>query len=208
MTEARYHELLSRLLDGDPAEADVEELRRELERDPARLRDLGDHLAFSEILAHELDPGRTPDAFWQGVQSRIAAEPPAETASRRVRLRLRLAAGMAACALAAVGIAAFRSRQDAGTASVRTVGIKRVSLRGEIVCAHCILHQTDDCRPVVRVHEADRDETIALSDNAIYRDFYLKQGCGRKPVPVIAEGVMRAEDGHPLLAVTRLEIVH
>jgi hypothetical protein len=206
MTEARYHELLGRLLDGDPSEAEVEELRRELERDPARLRDLGDHLAFSEILAHELDPGRTPDAFWEGVRSQLNAGPPAGTASRRVRLRL--AAGMAACILAAVGIAAFRSRQDAGTVSVRAAGMERVSLRGEIVCAHCILHQTGDCRPVVRVHEADRDETIALSDNAVYRDFYRKQGCGRKPVPVIAEGVMRAEDGHPLLAVTRLEIAH
>lgn len=212
MTEARYHELLGRLLDGEPSEAEVEELRGELERDPALLRDLGDQLALSEIIAHELDPRRAADVFWLGVRSRLDADSPirfAGLASRRVRLGLGLVAAIAACALAAVGIAGFQSRRDVGTAPNReAAGVRRVSLRGEVVCAHCVLHQADICRPVVRVHEADRDETIALSDNAVCRDFHRTQGCGRKPIPVIAEGVMRAEDGHPLLAATRLEIVH
>lgn len=210
MTEARYHELLGRLLDGEPSEAEAEELRRELERDPALLRDLGEQLALSEMIAHELDPKRTADAFWLGVQSRIDAGEPAVSAGPPPRRGwLRLAAAVAACTLAAVGIASFWSRRDAGPVPRRgAAGVQRVSLRGEVVCAHCVLHQAEQCRPVVRVHEADHDETIALSDNAVCRDFYRTQGCGRKPVPVIAEGVMRAEDGRPLLAATRLEIVH
>ena len=210
MTEARYHELLGRLLDGEPSQADVDELRGEVERDPALLRDLADHLALSEVIAHELDPRRTADAFWQGVRSRLdAGEPAAPAGPASRRLRLPLAAAIAACALAAVGVAALRSGRDAGTAPARDdTGTRRVSLRGEVVCAHCILHQADDCRPVVRVREGGHDETIDLSDNAVRRDFYRAQGCGRRPVPVIAEGVMRDEGGHPLLAATRLEIVH
>ena len=209
MTEARYHELLGRLLDGEPSEAEAEELRGKLERDPTRLRDLGEQLALSEMIAHELDPKRTADAFWLGIRSRLDAGEPVDSAgpaSRRVRLRL--AAAAAAVVLAGVGLAAFRSGRDAGPAAGRDAGIRQVSLRGEVVCLHCVLHQAEECRPVVRVHEADRDETIALSDNAVCRDFYRTRGCGRKPIPVIAEGVMRAEDGRPLLAATRLEIVH
>ena len=84
--------------------------------------------------------------------------------------------------------------------------VKRISLHGEVVCAHCILHQSDDCRPVVRVREAGHVETITLSDNAVCRAFYHKQGCGRTPLPVLAEGVMQTENGRALLAATRLEV--
>ena len=87
-------------------------------------------------------------------------------------------------------------------------GIHRVSLRGEVVCAHCLLHQEKDCRPVVRVRQEGRVETITLTDNAVFRDFYRTQGSGRRRVPVMAGGVMHAGGGSPLLAVTRLEIVH
>ena len=75
--------------------------------------------------------------------------------------------GIAACAAAAVVIVALRSGQHAGSAlMVESAAIKRVSLRGEVVCVHCVLHQADDCRPVVRIHDVDHDDTIALDLSA------------------------------------------
>jgi hypothetical protein len=49
MTEARYHELLGRMLDSRISEADADELRHGLETDQARLRDLREHLTLWEL---------------------------------------------------------------------------------------------------------------------------------------------------------------
>ncbi len=73
MTESRYHELLGRVLDGGLSEADAGELRRGLEADPARLRDLREHLTLWELWAQEQSPRRGADAFCQGFQARLRA---------------------------------------------------------------------------------------------------------------------------------------
>lgn len=215
MTEARYNELVDRLLDGTISAVDAQELRQELERDPARLRDVRDNLILVEISAQEYDPNHSAGAFWQGVRSRLndTASPPAPAVEPRPwRGYVRLVAGLAASLLVAAGVASQWPKWNGGRRVVpplaRGVGadVKRISLHGEVVCAHCILHQSDDCRPVVRVREAGHVETITLSDNAVCRAFYHKQGCGRTPLPVLAEGVMQTENGRALLAATRLEV--
>jgi hypothetical protein len=217
MTEARYNELVDRLLDGSISAVDAQELRQELERDPARLRDVRDNLILVEIVAQEFDPHHSAGAFWEGVRSRLndTASPPAPAVEPRPwRGYVRPVAGLAACLLVAAGVASQWPKWKGGPQAIpplaRGAGaeVKRISLHGEVVCAHCILHQTDDCRPVVRVREADHVETIALSDNAVCRAFYRKQGCGRTPLPVLAEGVMRKENGRTLLGATRLELRH
>ena len=74
MTEARYHELLGRMLDGRISEADAGELRRGLETDHARLRDLREHLTLWELCAQEQSPDRGADAFRQRFEARLMAE--------------------------------------------------------------------------------------------------------------------------------------
>jgi hypothetical protein len=82
-----------------------------------------------------------------------------------------------------------------------------VSLHGEVVCTHCDLHQTPDCQAAVRVREEGHEKTFFLSDNAISRDFNRKEGCDHEiPLHVLAEGLVHIENGHPLLAATRLEV--
>lgn len=219
MTKARYSELLGRLLDGPLSEADAEELRRELAHNPDRLRDVREHLMFSDLLAQELTPQRSHESFWQGIQTRLGAEPveaQAAGADRPRRLRfgslgghprlMPLAVGVAAGILIA-GILAMRWRAEEGAASFGPDAML-VSLEGEAVCSHCVLHQTDECRPVVRIREEGREKTLFFDDNAVYRDFSHKQGCCRKPVPVLAKGVVHTEDGRPHLAATRLEVLH
>jgi hypothetical protein len=128
----------------------------------------------------------------------------------------RVAATIAAGIVVAIGIGsqwAWFGREEpnllapaSGVPGSRSGIVKRVSLHGEVVCAHCLLHQSEKCRPMVRVQEEGHIETIPLSDNAVCREFYRKEGCGRTPLPVLAEGTVRTENGRPLLAVTRLEV--
>ncbi|SIN71324.1 hypothetical protein SAMN05444166_0344 [Singulisphaera sp. GP187] len=229
MTGARYHELLGQLLDGSLSEADAGELRRELESDPDRFRDVREHLMLSDLLAQELAPHRAPEAFWQGVQSRLnapsdegaaveASTPPRPFALEPPARRKygRLAAGIAAGVLLSFALVSqwFASKPhgvnnvplSSGSLESRLPGATQVSLRGVVVCVHCTLHQTEKCQPAVRIHEEGHEETLFLDDNAVRRDFNRKQGCGRTPLQVLAEGTMHTENGRPLLAATRLEV--
>lgn len=229
MTEARYHELLGHLLDGPLSEADAEELRRELECDPDRFRDVREHLMFSELLAQEHAPHRAPEAFWQGVQSRLSikagetdtrdASPPRRPFDPSAQRQYgRLATGIAAGVLISVAIASqwLGSGGDQpghpfpapNVLESSSAGAKRVSLRGEVVCVHCTLHQTEECQPAVRIRAAGREETLFLDDNAVRRNFNRSQGCGRTRLRVLAEGTVHTENGRPLLAATRLEVQH
>jgi hypothetical protein len=228
MTETRYHELLGRLLDGSICESDAEELCRELERDPDRLRNVREHLLLSELLAQEHAPSRAPEAFWQGIQSRIRAEADgavtgdAATRPRRTsepttrRKYRRLASGIAASLLISIAIASLWSglRREPVNDPSAVPGIlgsnlavaTHVSLHGKAVCTHCTLHQTKECQPAVRIRGGEGEQTLFLSDNAISRDFKRRQGCCRTPLLVYAEGTVRSEHGRLLLGATRLEI--
>ncbi|WP_406699292.1 hypothetical protein V5E97_10505 [Singulisphaera sp. Ch08] len=229
MTETRYHELLGQLLDGSLSEADAEELRWELERDPDRLRDVRGHLMFSDLLAQEHTPGRSAEAFWQGIQSRLSVEtgvtaevdtpplPPPLAFEPPARRKYRgLAAVIAAVILLSTALVSQwpSSRRDEArpllpTLSVLrsgTAGATQISLRGVVVCVHCTLHETEKCQPAVRIREEGREETLFLDDNAVRRDFNRTQGCGRTPLPVLAQGTVHTENGRPLLAATRLEV--
>jgi hypothetical protein len=221
MTETRYHELLGRLLDDSLSEPDAAALRDELERNPERLRDVREHLMLSEFLSQERAPHRSAEAFWDGVRARLGAGSPlTETAARSPnhrKLALR-AALIAAGLLAAIALGSQWSGEPLHRRIARATGrvilgsgageLKRVSLHAEVVCEHCVLHESDECRPAVRVHEAGLDGTMHLSDNAVRREFLRREGCGRTPLPVLAEGTVRTENGRPLLIATRLEIRH
>jgi len=163
-------------------------------------------------LSQERAPQRSAEAFWDGVRARLGAGAPSTKAARPLNHRafaLR-AALIAAGLLGAIALGSqWAGAPLQGTAPATDPGeLKRVSLRAEVVCEHCILHESDACRPAVRVHEGGRDGTIHLSDNAVSRDFCRREGCGRTPLPVLAEGTVRAENGRPTLIATRLEIRH
>lgn len=232
MTETRYQELLGQLLDGSLSDLDAEELCRELEHAPDRLRNVREHLMLSELLAQEHSPQRGPEAFWEGIQARIRTEsdgiiqigrsnaPQGISHQATKRTPWRLAAGLAAGLLVATVIAmAGKARIPSGPdgplqapdgpESILVLATP-VSLDGKAVCTHCTLHQTKECQTAVHIQsrEGDDEQTLFLSDNTISRDFKRKQGCGRTPLLVHAEGTVHTEHGRRLLVATRLEIQH
>jgi hypothetical protein len=74
MTDARYQELLSQLLESTLSETDAGELRLGLEDEPRRMRDLREHLVLWELWAQEQAPQRSAEAFNRGFQIRLRAE--------------------------------------------------------------------------------------------------------------------------------------
>jgi hypothetical protein len=74
MTDARYQELLSQLLESTLSETDAGELRLGLEDEPQRMRDLREHLVLWELWAQEQSDHRSAEAFNRGFQMRLHAE--------------------------------------------------------------------------------------------------------------------------------------
>jgi hypothetical protein len=239
MTDGRYQELLSRLLESTLSEADAEELRHGLEDEPRRQRDIREHLMLWELWAQEQAPRRGAEAFGRGFQTRLRAElegraapdAPAGVPTRRGNRRVVLtcAAGVLLLLASAVAVLWPRSprrpvtvlrgsAQAPNAAPVRdplpTPGPTRhgtespaarlVSVRGEGVCARCILHLTQKCQLAIRVREGEHQELLFVNENAASRD--LGPACCASPVPVLAQGTVHTENGRLVLAATRLEV--
>jgi hypothetical protein len=192
------------------------------------LQHVREHLMFSDLLAQEHSPHRSAETFWHAVHLRIGAETemPADVGAPRSVSVIKFPKGLkhgrlgigiaAAILISIVAISQWpgwkRDRQNHLTPAPDVLGSTStkatlVSLHGEVVCTHCDLHQTPDCQAAVRVREEGHEKTFFLSDNAISRDFNRKEGCDHEiPLHVLAEGLVHIENGHPLLAATRLEV--
>jgi hypothetical protein len=218
MTEARYHELLGRMLDSRISEADADELRHGLETDQARLRDLREHLTLWELCAQEQSPDRGADAFRQRFEARLMAEidraqgvvadplPWSASGSRLLSRRVYLAC--AAGVILALTAGLFWVRPPAGpkAADRRQAPVRLVSLRGEAVCTRCILHQTKVCQIALRVHQSGREELWVVNDQGAESN--LGRAYCHGATPVLAQGSLRSEHGQWSLVATRLEVQH
>jgi hypothetical protein len=218
MSEARYHELLGRMLDGRISEADAEELRRGLETDQARLRDLREHLILWELCAQEQSPDRGADPFRQRFEARLMAEidrgqgvvadplPWAEPGSRLFRRRVHLACAAGVILALTAGLLWIRPTAGPEAADRRQGPVRLVSLKGEAVCTRCILHQTEACQLALRVHQSGREELWVVNDQGAESN--LGRAYCHGATPVLAQGSLRSEHGQWSLLATRLEVQH
>jgi hypothetical protein len=218
MTEARYHELLGRMLDSRISQADAEELRRGVETDPARIRDLREHLTLWELWDQELSPDRGADAFRRRFEARLMTEIsrpdvvvtaalPSQAPGRRRFSRLVYLACAAGVILAlTVGLLRITGPASSDAVDRRPAPARLVSLRGEAVCTRCILHQTKACQLALRVHESGREELWDVNDQGALSNLGRAYCSGA--TTVLAQGSLRSEHGRQLLLATRLEVQH
>lgn len=218
MIEARYHELLERMLDSRISEADAEELRRGLETDPARLRDLREHLTLWDLWAQEQSPDRGADAFRRRFEARlmteidrpdgVVADPLPGPAPGRRRFSRRVILACAAGVILAATVGLLRTRTPGGSeaADRRPAQVRLVSLRAEAVCTRCILHETEACQLALRVHQSGREELWEVNDQGAQTN--LGRAYCQGATPVLAQGSLVSEHGRQLLLATRLEVQH
>src|SRR5688572_14213478 len=221
MNSQRYQELLGRLLEGELSDAEAEELAAGLKDRPELQRDLRSHLVLWEFWSQQHTPERSSDSFLNAWKTRLRVEAEdadafAETMRPRIEvphlrtgaiaffLRFCLGAirrpkGMAWAASVLILISAA-VLWFAGARSAQAVTV----LKGEAVCTACVLHETQEHAPALRViagpstniYYLDRSPAVAALQG------YFCSG----PTAATAEGKARTEEGRRLFQATTVTI--
>jgi hypothetical protein len=218
MNSRRFEELLGELLDGELSPANGDALAATLRTDPTRRHELRQHLVLWELWSQQQAPGRSADSFLAGCRTRLRAERQGESFLAELKERisrepadvpavrhrrgwwnaLRRPVGLAwAASVALAALAAFLWLLTPHNARATTI------LRGEAVCTACILHQTHDHLPAIRVREGatTRIYYVQSGRNAILR---LGDFCAA-PVPLVATGQAEVKDGRLLFDAQTVE---
>lgn len=221
MNRQRYQELLGRLLDDGLAGAEADEFSAGLSGDPYLRRDLRRHLVLWEIWSQHQAPERSSDAFLQAWKTRLRVEnedPDAfpDAVRRRFKGRQSRSMGMerlvqfiwtgvrrpaslawAASALVLVLTAAFWLADPRSAQAV-------ITLKGEAVCTACVLHESHEHAPAVRV-VAGNGAGIYYLDRSPELTALQDYFCGG-PNAATAEGTKRVENGRLLFRATTVTI--
>jgi hypothetical protein len=88
MNEARYQELLGRVLDDEISPVELQELSGAVRGEPDRLADLQFHLVVWELFSQQRRPERGPESFVAAWRTRLAAETQASPFINRVAEQL------------------------------------------------------------------------------------------------------------------------
>lgn len=217
MTGERFEFLAGRLLDGELTDDEAEELTAAVRADPSRRRELRQHLVLWELWAQQHAPERSADAFLAAWHTRLRAERQGDEFVVQVRERLshraraasllsralewwRRAAGpirIACVAGAAVVVACFWLVIPQHARATTT-------LKGEAVCTACMLHETHEHLPAIRVQtgSAPRIYYVRSDPYALLRpgDY-----CAA-PVPLTVTGRSESKNGRLVFDVESAEV--
>lgn len=220
MNSLRYRELVGHLLEGELSDAATRELAAGLTEHPELRRDMRSHLVLWELWSQEHSPERSADAFLNALKTRIRVENEGADAfadSSRNRI---------GAPRPRTGILEFLTRFFAGPnrpkgiacAGLLVIGISVAlwwfggarsaqgitALAGEAVCTACVLNETQDHAPALRVligsatniYYLDRTPAVATLQG------YFCSG----PTPATVEGHARTEAGKRFIQVERIAI--
>jgi hypothetical protein len=217
MNDARFADLLDRLLENELADAEGDELAEALRTEPGRCRELRRHLALWELWSQQQAPERSAEAFCASWRERLRAEEEPESFLAALRSRIaRDAAGRgshtsargwwrtlwrapravwlptAAMAALALFFGVWSTHRAEAT----------VTIRGEAVCPACVLHIGHAHVPAIRVQEAGATRVYFLEPTpelaAMQR--YFCSG----PHPITVEGRLTADTDRASIAVSRI----
>jgi hypothetical protein len=221
MNSRRYQELLGRLLEGELSDTEAEQLAAGLKERPELQRDLRSHLVLWEFWSQQHTPERSSDAFLNAWNTRLRVErEDADAFSEAMRTRIgaplprtgaiqffvrsvlgaiRRPKGMAwaASLLIAISLALL---WFAGARSAQAVTV----LKGEAVCTACVLRETQDHAPALRVVAGPSTNIYYLDRNPAVTPLqgYFCNG----PTAATAEGKARTEEGRRLFQATTVTI--
>jgi hypothetical protein len=221
MNSPRYQELLERLLEGELSGAEAEELAAALRERPELRRDLRSHLVLWELWSQQHTPERSSEAFLNAWKTRLRVEgEDAEAFAEAIRTRIgtrhlrtgaidflvrfflgpiRRPKGMAWAASVLVVISAA-VLWFAGARSVQAVSL----LKGEAVCTACVLHESHEHAPALRVIAGPRTNVYYLDRSpavAALQDYFCTG-----PTAATAEGRARTKGGRLLFQATKITI--
>lgn len=229
MSDARYHHLLGRLLDGELPPPEMEELARLVEARPDLQKDLRQHLELWEYCAQKYAPERFPEAFCAAWNTRLRAESPDDHFSESMGQRLAdaqtepasvsrvpfwrpwlrpvplaLAAGVTIISLAAILAVAITGWCHRPSTMPTAPGEAKtvVALVGESVCSSCVLHEDHQHLPAIRLTQGGVTRVVYVELCPLTKKFQSRF-CGG-PRPIWATGVLQTNANREVLAVRTL----
>jgi anti-sigma factor RsiW len=229
VSDARYHQLLGRLLDGELTSPEMEELARLVEERPDLQKDLRQHLELWEHCSQKYAPERSPEAFCAAWHTRLRAESPDDLFSQSMGERLadaqnqaaskpwipfwrpwlrpaplRLAACLALLSVVVILAAAIANRLHRPStippAAAKTNAV--VALAGESVCSSCVLHEDHQHLPAIRLTQDGVTRVVYVELCPLAKRFQSRF-CGG-PKPIWATGVLRTNWNRVVLEVRTL----
>jgi hypothetical protein len=211
----RYQELVGCLLDGEISDAQAEELAHMLSGESGWRRDFRQHLVLWDLWGQLTTPERSAAAFIAAWRTRLAAEAGADAFRKAVRTKLEAATPrqerrepkMAIGVWLGTWKAVLHRPAGLAWAAAMTVMVlagtlwlvlprsahATVTIHGEAVCTACVLHETHECRPAIRVTAEGTTQVYYLECNRAVEGL---QGrfCGG-PTPAVATGTTATKDG-------------
>jgi hypothetical protein len=218
MNTGRFEELLGQLFDGDLSAAEGDELAAMLRADPSRRRELRQHLVLWELWAQQQTPERSADSFLAACRTRLRAERQGESflADLKKRIPRDSDAPEATTLLGGWWNVLRRPARFAWAASVMLAAFAvflwlltphdaraTTTLHGELVCTACILHQTHEHLPAIRVHEGATTRIYYLQP--IHRPIQPPGDFCAAPIPMVATGKVGTKNGRLLFDVQAVE---
>ncbi|HLP08538.1 MAG TPA: hypothetical protein VK178_10250 [Opitutaceae bacterium] len=217
MNDARFEELLDRLLENELSDADGDELANALRAEPGRGRELRRHLALWELWSQQHAPERSVEAFCASWRERLRAEeePDGFLAAVRSRIALDAGDGGTQISLREWWRALWRAPRavwlPAATMTVLAVffGVwlahraeAMVTIQGEAVCPACVLHIGHEHVAAIRTQEGGSARVYFLAPTPELASMqpYFCSG----PNPITIEGRLVVEADRTTVSVNRI----
>lgn len=213
MSSSRYDLLVGSLLEDGLTSAEADELAAIVREDPGLRLDLQRQLVLWELWSQSQAPERSTDSFLAAIRTRIRAESESGRESFIAALKRRLprathdahprdpvrwsrsrraawlVPAVALLVMALVWVTAPRTAEA-------------TTLHGEAVCTACILHESHDHFPALRIREGETTRVVHLEiDPSLVPP--IGNFCAA-PVPVDVSGRVHRENGQLILAVRAL----
>lgn len=210
----RYNELLSLYLDGEPSDAELNELAELLKVDAKLAEDFRQELLIWDAWSQEHAPERSAESFIAGFHTRLRAEADATefelSVTKQLKERKNPFAWQPLIAIAAVlvillSVSIFINPADVDTGLVATAEAGIVHIEGECVCTRCTMKREGRCEKAVRYTDANGEEhVIRLRRDPALRE-YGKHFC-RHSSHVNIEGEIVEENGEKILVASAMTI--
>lgn len=209
---SRYDALVATLHEEGLSAAEADELAALVRGRPELRRDLRRQLVLWDLWSQQQAPERGAESFLAACRTRLRAESAADSEEflaalhrrqsdaarrpapqRRWLPRPRILAWAAPLVAAAAALAIWLTLPRNAQAT---------TLTGEAICTACMLHESHEHRPVLRIQDGDTTRLCYLeSDHPLYRE--IGNYCAA-PIPIDATGGLRTENGRLILAVQAL----
>lgn len=209
-----YEELLSLYLDGEPTEAELNELAELLKGNQQLASDFREELLIWETWSQESAPERSEDAFLAGFHTRLRAEEDAlefelsvtkQLKERKTPFLWQPLIAIAAVLVILLSLSVLFNPADIDTGLVATAEASSVHIHGECVCLHCTLKTNARCGKAIRYTDDEGNiKIVRLVRDPEHRKFN-KCFC-RGPTLVLVEGEFVEENGEKALLATTLTL--